>query len=259
MKPSTYRKLFPSKTNNAHLITFDDGKDYVVKLYKEEESKALINEWFAYCIARYMELPVPPSYLVEMPEEFVASIPNNEKFKYTTKQFASKYIENSVNGHEVNAIDIINKEDLAKIIVFDYWLCNTDRTRKNVLLEEKTPGNYFLSVIDHAEICGSFNWTVNDLQQLPQTLMKSSTHEMMAKFIQEEDDFNKQIKLIQTIPTQLLEEILSFVPSDWDLSSDEQSELIKALVYRRDKILPMIIREFIKQVYHPIHGTHVTS
>jgi hypothetical protein len=253
MKPSSYRMLFESKTNNAHLITFDDGNDYVVKLYKNGEEKALINEWIAYCIARYMDLPIPPSYLVEMPEEFIAAIPNSGDFRYTTKQFASKYIKDTINGHQANVINIINHSDLAKVIVFDYWLCNTDRTRKNILLQEKTTGNFFLWIIDHAEIFGLYSWSVTDLQHPPQTVMKSFTHEMMAKFILEEDDFKKQIKLIQTIPTQLLEEIVSFIPDDWNLSLVEQQELIKTLIHRRDKILPNLIGQFIKTTYRPIH------
>jgi hypothetical protein len=253
MKPVTYRKLFDSKTNNAHLITFDDGHDYVVKLYKKSEDKVLINEWFAYCIARYMGLPVPHSYLVELSEEFIATIPNNALLQYTTKQFASKYINDSVNGHEVDVINIMNNSDLAKIIVFDYWLCNTDRTRKNVLLQEKIPGTHFLNVIDHADILGSLSWTINDLEHLPQTIMKSATHEMMAKFIQDEDDLIEQIKWIQAIPIQLLEEILSLIPHDWNLSYEEQQELIKSLIYRRQKILPMLVGKFIKRVYRPLH------
>jgi hypothetical protein len=258
MKPVVYKQLFDSKTNNAHLITFDNGEDYVVKLYKATEDKALINEWFAYCIARFMGLPVPYSYLVEMPESFIESMPNSKDLQYTSMQFASKYINDSVNAHEANIESIINHSDLAKIIVFDYWLCNTDRTRKNVLLQEKTPGSFYLWVIDHAEILNSFSWTLNDLEHLPQKIIKSATHEMMAKFITDEKEMKKQINIIQSIPTQLLEEILSFIPNDWKLSDDEKNELIKTLNFRRYKILPMLIGKFIKRVYRPIHSCNET-
>ncbi|AIE59029.1 HipA family kinase [Bacillus methanolicus] len=254
MNPVNYIHLFESKTNNAHLITFDNGVDYVVKLYKAKEDKALINEWFAYCIARFMGLPVPYSYLVEMPEMFIETIPNIKDLQYTSMQFASKYINDSVNAHEANIQNIINHCDLAKIIVFDYWLCNTDRTRKNVLLQEKTPGSYYLWVIDHAEILSSFCWTTNDLEHLPQKIIKSATHEMMAKYITDEKELKQQVKIIQSIPTQLLEEILSFVPNDWNISDEEKCELIKTLNFRRYKILPLLIGKFIKRVYRPIHS-----
>jgi hypothetical protein len=253
MKPLVYHSLFASKTNNAHHITFDNGCDYVVKLYKSKENKALINEWLAYCLARYMALPVPYSYLIEMPEAFVSAIPERGETEYTTKQFASAYIKNSKNGHEVKAPNLFNAPDLAKIIVFDYWLYNTDRTRKNILLQEQTAGNYFLWAIDHAEILGSFSWTINDLENLPQTVINSATHRMMAEFIEKESEFKAQIKIIQSIPTQLLEEILSFVPPDWNLSEEEQHSLIKALNFRRYNVLPNLIGKFVKSVYRPIH------
>ncbi|ARK28850.1 HipA family kinase [Halalkalibacter krulwichiae] len=215
MNPLTYQKLFQSKTNNAHLVTFDNGNDYVVKLFKPSEDKALINEWLAYCIARFMGLPIPYSYLIEMPKSFVEVFPKGHGTVYTSKQFASKYIANSVNAHETKVENILNYNDMAKIIVFDYWLCNTDRTRKNILLQEQTAGNHFLWIIDNAEIFDSYSWTMNDLENLPQNLIRSATHELMVRFIKEEKDFKIALTHIQSIPTQLLEEILSFVPNDW--------------------------------------------
>jgi hypothetical protein len=147
----------------------------------------------------------------------------------------------------------VNTSDLAKIIIFDYWLCNTDRTRKNIILQEKSPGTYVLSVIDHAEIFGSFSWTAHDLQQLPQKLLKSATHQMMASFIKEEEIFWEEMKRVQTIPTQLLEEIFAFIPADWNLSADDRLEIINVLNIRRHKILPKVMRKFIKTIYRPLH------
>ncbi len=253
MKPISYIKLIESKTNNAHLITFDDNKDYIVKLYKPSENRALMNEWLGYCLARFIGLPIPYAYLVNMPKEFVDSFPNLYDSVYTPIQFASKYLPNCVNAHETVVTNIINHAHLAKIIVFDYWLANTDRTRKNVLLEEKTPGNHYLWILDHAEIFDSYSWTINDLENLPQHLLSSATHKMMAEFIQQEKDFKAALKIIQSIPTQLLEEILSFVPEDWNLSLEEKNEVIKALNYRRYNSLPMIIEKFIKTIYRPLH------
>lgn len=259
MKSYVYRSNLYEKKNNTHLITFEDGCDYVLKLYKENEDKALVNEWFSYCIARYMQLPISPSYLLELPEAMIDSIPFAEQFRKTSKYFVSKYISDSVNGHEAHVTNIINRNDLAGIIVFDYWLYNTDRTKKNILLQEKEPGSYFLWIIDQAEMFGSLSWTVNDLQYVPQKLMKSATHKMMAKFIPHETDLKKQVELIQTIPTQLLEEILAFVPDELRLSSEEQQEMIKVLNYRRNHILPGLIRKFIKKVYRPLHASNIQS
>ncbi|WP_227937953.1 HipA family kinase [Alkalihalobacillus deserti] len=252
MKPTSYQKLFESKTNNAHLITFDDGNDYVVKLYKETERKALINEWVAYCFARFLRLPIPYSYLVEIPKEFFDKIPKSTDTKYTSKQFASKYINNCKNGHEVNVTNITNYSNLAKIIVFDYWLYNVDRTRKNILLQENTPTSHYCWIIDNADSFGSISWTINDLENRPQTIIESATHQMLAKHVKKEKDFKKAIQLIQVIPTQLIEEIVSSIPEDWNLSSDEKQELIKTLNFRRYFTLHLLIEKFIRKVYRPL-------
>lgn len=253
MKPTSYQKLFESKTNNAHLITFDDGNDYVVKLFKETENKALVNEWIAYCFARYMGLPIPYSYLVEIPKEFFEKIPKSVDTKYTSQQFASKYISNCKNGHETNVLKILNNDDLANIIVFDYWLYNIDRTRKNILLEERIPGGHYCWIIDNADSFGSLSWTVNDLWNRPQTTIESATHALLAKHVPKEVDFKKAIQLIQVIPTQLIEEIVSSIPEDWQLSNVEKEELIKSLNYRRFFTLHLLIEKFIRKVYRPLN------
>ncbi|GAA0345157.1 hypothetical protein GCM10008967_39490 [Bacillus carboniphilus] len=249
MKPQLYQKLFESKTNNAHLISFDNGKDYVVKLYKPKESKALINEWIGYCISRFMGLPIPYSYQVSLPEEFVDQMPNKIGTVNTSKQFMSLYLYDCKNAHEVKPERILNASDLAKIIVFDYWLCNVDRTRKNILLEEVESGAHYLWVIDHADLLGSNDWEVNDFYYLSNTLIKSATHEMMAKFVPSENDFKEAVRVVQTMPIQLLEEMVSFIPHDWNLSKEDGKELIKFLHYRRHTILPLVIGKFIKRVY----------
>ncbi|MFC0558951.1 HipA family kinase [Halalkalibacter alkalisediminis] len=253
MKPISYKKLFESKTNNAHLISFDDGNDYVVKLYKESESKALINEWIAYCIARFLMLPIPYSYLVEIPMEFFEAMPKSADTQFTSKQFASKYIDNCKNGHEVNVTDITNNANLASIIVFDYWLYNIDRTRKNILLQESTPGSHYCWIIDNADSFGSLSWTTNDLENRPQTLIESATHEMLAKHVKKEEDFKKAIQLIQVMPTQLLEEVVSHIPEDWNLTTVDKKEIIKTLNYRRYFTLHLIIEKFLRKVYRPLH------
>jgi hypothetical protein len=253
MKPTSYQKLFESKTNNAHLITFDDGNEYVVKLYKATENKALINEWIAYCIARYLSLPIPYGYQVEIPKDFYNIMPKSADTQFTSKQFASKYIKNCKNGHETNVNNITNHTDLAKIIVFDYWLSNTDRTRKNILLQENAPGSHYCWIIDNADSFGSLSWNVNDLEHRPQTLIESATHEMLAKFVRSEKEFKKAIQLIQVIPNQLIEEIISLIPEDWNLRDEEKQELIRTLNYRRFFTLHLLIEKFIRKVYIPLH------
>ena len=173
--PTVYQKKLEGKSN-AHLITFSDGKDYVVKYFQPGFEKTLPNEWVAYCLARYLGLPIPYAQLVEIPHDFSSQVPELAQMSHTNFQFASLYVPNCVDGHQVsNVSKIINHQSLASIILFDYWLCNRDRTRKNILLHEESPDSYQLWVIDHAEVFGSYNWLQPDLDMLPIGILKSAT------------------------------------------------------------------------------------
>ncbi|MCJ8006533.1 HipA family kinase [Lederbergia wuyishanensis] len=253
IKPLEYKKTLDGKSN-AHLITFDDGKDYVVKYFQPGFDKALPNEWVSYCLGRYLGLPIPFSKIVEVPPEFSANIPELQQMSDTQFHFASMYIPECINGHEVNNVtEIINFETLASIILFDYWLNNHDRTRKNILLLEKEPQSYQLWAIDHAEVFGSYNWLLSDMEIQQEQIMKSATHQFMAMFIKDENTFYEQLELIQTMPTFLIEETVSLIPEEWNVSREERKAIVSTLNVRRKKILPNLLEKVIREVYRPLH------
>ncbi len=253
IKPVAYKKTLTGKSN-AYLITFDDGRDYVVKYLQPGFEKTLANEWVAYCLARYLGLPIPFAQIVEIPQEFSLQIPGFSQMTPTQFQFASRYIPDCFDGHQVtNVPGISNNEYLAGVILFDYWLCNRDRTRKNIVLCDESPDSYYLWIIDHAEVFASYNWSLEDMESLPVTILKSATHQIMACFIENEQDFFEQLEIIQTIPIHLIEEIVTLIPEDWQVTSEERKAIVSALVTRRKRILKKVMERFIKRVYRPIH------
>lgn len=254
IEPIAYQKPLEGKSN-AHLIRFNDGRDYVVKSFKPEFEKALPNEWVAYCLARFLGLPIPFAKIVEIPQDFLNQVPELAVLSGTQHHFISLYEPNCYDGHQVPEVtQILNHQSLAGIILFDYWLCNRDRTRKNILLREEMPGSYRLWIIDHSEIFGSFNWVHPYLETIPIRSMKSATHQLMASFIDDERSFAEQLERIQTIPILLLEEIVSVIPDDWQISVDDRKDIVSTLVRRRKKVLPQLIHKFVKNVYRPLNN-----
>jgi hypothetical protein len=252
IEPIAYKKTLEGKSN-AHLITFNDGKDYVVKYFQPGFEKTLANEWVAFCLARYLGLPIPFAQLVEIPQEFSLQVPELLRMTHTQYQFASVYVPDCYDGHQVTSVrKIRNHHSLAAIIIFDYWLCNRDRTRKNIILCEETPNSFQLWIIDHAEVFNSYNWLQQDLDTLPVEIMKSATHQLMAQFIEDEKAYSEQLEIIQTLPTHLLEEIVALIPDDWDVTKEERKAIVSTLVIRRKKILPELMQKFIKKVYRPL-------
>ncbi|MFC4798727.1 HipA family kinase [Neobacillus sp. GCM10023253] len=247
IKPVSYQKKLQGKSN-AHLITFDDGREYVVKFFQQGFERSLPNEWVAYCLGRYLGLPIPFGRIVEIPQEFSLQVPELAKMGHTQYQFASLYIPDCLDGHKVSKISSIeNHQSLAGIIAFDYWLFNRDRTRMNVLFQEVASGGYKLWMIDQAEVFGSFNWIQEDVENLPADILKSATHELMSAYIEDEKLFNGYLEIIQTIPILLIEEIVELIPEEWGVTKDEKKAIVTTLVTRRKKILPKLVERFMKR------------
>jgi hypothetical protein len=253
--PTQYRKKLEGKSN-AHLISFNDGRDYVVKFFQTGFERTLPNEWIGYCLARYLGLPTPFAQIVSIPQEFCSQIPELAEMNIVDYQFASLYVPDCFDGHQVVHVPkIINHQSLASIILFDYWLCNKDRTRKNIILCEETPNSYQLWAIDHAEILGSYDWQQIDLDILPIQLMKSATHQLMAKFIDNEQALTEQLDIIQKIPILLLEEIVALIPEEWMVTKEERKAIVTSLVNRRRRDLPKLMQTFIHKIYRPLHDS----
>jgi Phosphatidylinositol 3- and 4-kinase len=253
IQPTKYHQLFEGKSNNAHLVSFNNGKQYIVKFLKEGQEKLLFNEWVGYSIARYLQLPVPPGRFVQIPETFYTELTDNALLKVTSTQFATEYIPNCQNAHELPYPKVSNRNQLAGIIIMDYWLYNLDRTRKNVLFKETDDGNHKLFIIDHADLFGSFNWDSTNLSTYCRKLMKSAAHELIASFIPDEKDFYDQLSIVQSIPIHLLNEIVAFTPEDWGITEDDKKQVVDYLVCRRDMVLSKLISDFIKSRYRPLH------
>lgn len=249
LKPIGHKGLLEGKSR-GHIITFDDGQDYVVKFVRDGFEKILPNEWIAYCLARFLGLPIPYSRMVEVPEEFFIGIADTSQERYTPRQFASVCIPDCVSLHQVSAVEsVINHSSLAGIILLDYWLCNQDRNRSNVLLREEQTGVYRMWMIDHGDSFGSYFWTTADLRRPSIKLYKSMTHQFMAQFVQTEQEFAEYMNIIRTIPRLLIEEIVAIIPNEWNISDEERDAIVKQLLYRRDKQLASLVRKFIEKVY----------
>ncbi|WP_071396087.1 HipA family kinase [Bacillus tuaregi] len=255
IEPIAYQKKLEGKSN-AHLISFNDGKDYVVKYFQPGFEKTLPNEWVSYCLARYLGLPIPFARIIDIPQSYSSQIPELAAINSIPYQFALTYIPDCLDGHQVLDIPkIINSDELASIIVFDYWLYNSDRTRKNILLQ-KAQGNILrLWAIDHAEVFGTYNWQMDEIENLPVGLIKSATHQIIADFIQDEKEFFEQVDIIQKIPIFLIEEIVSMIPDEWGVTKEEKKAMVNALLMRRKKVLPDLIQKFINTIYRPLHDS----
>ncbi|GAE26929.1 hypothetical protein JCM9140_3037 [Halalkalibacter wakoensis JCM 9140] len=221
--PVEYKSCLNKHTKNVHIITCDDQKDYVITFFLPSHEKALVNEWLGYCLARYLQLPVPSSSIVEVPNDFYEAIPELRDLPYMKHHFASLHIKDCLSDYSTNLVDkITNSEQLAGIIVLDFWLSNPGRTQKKLLVKEWRNSEYKLWIIDHAKSFGSASWKRSDLKTLPKDMNESYTHQLIASSTTKEWNLKEYLERIQSIPALLLDEILSFVPEEWSLSKEEK-------------------------------------
>lgn len=251
MKPMIYHETLPGKSN-AHLLTLEDGKRYVVKYLQTGFEKSLANEWIGYCIGRYLGVPIPFAKIISLDEEMKMNLPNPLPLLPSRYQFASSFIPDCKNLHEITDIEkITNQDTLAMLILFDYWLLNSDRTRKNILLQKKSPGEFQVWSIDHAEILTSYRWSLDNLTHASQGLFKSATHQILCRYIENENAFLEALEIIQTMPILLIEEIVDLIPDDWLVTKEEKKAIVAFLIHRRKKVLPKLLITWLKKVYRP--------
>ena len=109
------------------LCRADDGFQYFVKGHGAGR-RALINEWIAGNIGRRLELPIPDFEMAEIPAELIRfSARDDVRDLGAGIGFASRRVENA-DELSYLFIEQIPPELRAKILLFDWWVCNGDRT-----------------------------------------------------------------------------------------------------------------------------------
>jgi hypothetical protein len=116
----------------AHVLLFNDGKEYVVKWYgvKKKRQKEVVHEYLVAKLAQLLSLPIIPFKLVYIPEDFIKKTPElkQKKHNYISRyHFGYVYIENctvfeNVRENPLSETEVKNRDMLAGITVFDQWL-----------------------------------------------------------------------------------------------------------------------------------------
>lgn len=173
----------------------DNGLQFFVK-GRSAGKRALVNEWIAANLGRRMGLPIPDFHLASIPAELIRfSARDDANDLGAGIAFASQRVENA-DELSFLLIEQISPVDRAKILLFDWWICNGDRTltqeggNPNLLW---THLNKKLFVIDHnlafdeSEISGFWDehifradinqWTPQFRNEL-QAVMKTALSEL---------------------------------------------------------------------------------
>ena len=191
-----------------------DGGMFVVKFRGAGQGvKALVAEIIVGLLAREAGLPTPEIALVELPEGFGRSEPDPEIQDLLRAShgmnFGARYLDGAFNFDANAASDFISPELAARIVWFDAFVSNPDRTHRNpnLMVCGRKP---FL--IDHgAALYAQHDWpSVDEARtRAPFTLIKD--HVLLAKAaeIREADE-----ELSRVLTDAVIRSVISAVPDE---------------------------------------------
>lgn len=123
-----------------------DGLLYYVK-GQQTNRTSLWREWICAHLGQAMGLPIPPFCLVQLDEDLVRELPPDWRHLGSLPSFGSRRCANA-SWMELGMAGQVAKVLQCDILVFDWWVHNTDRTRGNPNLLWDG-GQQAVAVIDH--------------------------------------------------------------------------------------------------------------
>lgn len=261
--PIRARKLIRKMRGGAqaHLIEAEDGHFYVVKFVNNpQHRRILINEWLACAFLRYLQIHVPETSLIELPQAFVDSDPdlyitlsNRREPVLAGLHFGSRM---AVHPERVATFDFLpdsllhkveNRADFLGVLVFDKWIGNADsrqavffraRAKSWTPLKGETPARlgFFAQMIDHGFAFNGANWLFQDAP-LQGLYFRTSIYDEVRSM----DSFQPWLSMIENFPVEVIDSAWKEIPRTW-LDGDEDAlvELLEALVKRRTKVSRLI-------------------
>ena len=147
-------------------IEATDGKIYAVKFAPANDPNSNHNEWLGSLLALELKVEVLEPFVMIIDTDFISNSREiKEKGISAGPYFATLFYDDKYNLSDYNedASTITNLEAVNSFVIFDIFICNNDRHRRNTMLipNAKGHGSYYKYVlIDHGRC---FNIVDGDL------------------------------------------------------------------------------------------------
>lgn len=237
---------------NPFVAWCDDGKTYIVKFPGNKQgTKALVNEYIASNLCKYLKLPIFDYSLINVKISDYNENTKNEIIPLEGTAFGTVYNDNALTILNARMISkSSNRHDAIKILIFDLLIGNYDRNKGNLMIDSVSKKMF---MIDHTHIFGL--GTIWDEVQLPRLMNEEFEISTLDQFnynniiesIKFDDEFycelNKFIIRVKNINKKFINNIMNSIPSDW-LVSDKEKKLLVEYIYNRfnriDEILNLL-------------------
>jgi hypothetical protein len=226
---------------SPQLFRGTDQQLYVVKLLGNKVGpKALANEFLAAELGSQLKLCFPVSGIISIDEVLLKRSRRLRKAGIVAgPHFACKFISNAFYADRVSLSRVVNKSEMAGVMLFDHLVHNVDRTvnRKNIIIRREATG-YHMYAIDHSHLFKRGRWTVEQLSDLANDLSVNTrrTYGLLLKHFLKPEDFIPYARAIREWSDEYLAQTVAAIPEQWLAEQTERQALLQHLIHRRDLI-----------------------
>ncbi|WP_102349258.1 HipA family kinase [Bacillus sp. Marseille-P3661] len=242
----------------AHVILCSDGNQYVMKMNTvSKRPKEMVNEYVFGKLAKLLSLPVIPFELIQLNEEFIKSTPAlyANKPNYDPRlRYGSLVIENSIVFADKletppSKQEIINRNMLAGMIIFDQWVYNSNRSINNLLLQHTDKGGYYVHMINHDRCFpGGYRWNAKTIgSQKPEYRMLNQVYRWCYSMLDDDKLLVKFAERIKALPNEWIYEVIVSIPDEWEVTSEERETLYQYLIKEKVR-MPKVASLFRKVI-----------
>lgn len=256
-------KVFPDTQRSPVVVMADNMQEYICKHSPDTPCSYLFNEYLANQFLTFCDgIVVPEMAIINIREDHLKPEQYSNKLQPRNLRLptigfayypASKEVDNLWTSTKFSPYDkrkFSNTADLLKISLFDIWMCNEDRNQNNYnLLVVTSDGlNYFVP-IDHESIFNT-NSFHRDLTLL--TEEDSIIHSMLFSslfpkqkarlFSKNIEEVSNNIYLWRDRCNESLDKILSHVPPEWKINSNEMNSQIRNKLFSDDWLAKVVKR-----------------
>lgn len=224
------------------LVECVNNNVYVIKYMGNEVcDKVLANDFICSRLAKEVGVSVPEVEIVEIPATLIDI---DRELKETGikpgKQFGSYYYENSVVFTGANLLSkISNKDQIAKILAFDYWVGNDDRTDNlgNLLIATSKSDRKIIA-IDYGNSFYGPDWIEDDLKIKDISIIPidGKVYSWLFKEIKGIHCFDRICNDIESLDEKTIRDCIRSVPVEWGISRTQGELIVEYLVSRKGSL-----------------------
>lgn len=212
------------------LCTCQDGVDYIVKGKPKLRQRELVAEFISAYLAHQLGLPCPDFCVVDVGEDIIQFMPDLRGELDAGPAFATRFIEHTSIIDMSQAHHAINVQDQKKILFFDRWISNSDRSLTSMggnvnIIFNAVNNRYYL--IDH-NLAFAHDTTDDEYDV---HVYSERNRNWIYDILDEPELFD-----LANVALSGLDQVFAQIPDEWFSSEDEREGMLIDITTCLDRV-----------------------